>query len=90
MTAKSLYDAGLAAVLAGQASIDLAELTAADSTAIAALIGWRRAALQKGRALTFTNVPANLRSLAALYGVAELLQTGSAAAAPQRADLPHH
>ncbi len=89
-TAKAIYQAGLAAIRAGQASIDLADLTTADSAAIAALIGWRRAAMQQGRALALINLPAGLQSLAALYGVAELLQDASAATAPQRADLPHH
>lgn len=91
-TAKSLYEAGLAAIRAGQTSIDLADLAVADSTAIAALVGWRRAALRQGGTLAFTNVPVNLHSLATLYGVAELLQDvpGTDRMAGARADLPHH
>jgi phospholipid transport system transporter-binding protein len=88
-TARSLYETGLAAIRAGQTSIDLADLTNADSTAIAALVGWRRAALHQGSALSFANVPANLHSLATLYGVAELLGDAPAVAA-RRTDLPHH
>jgi len=91
-TARAIYQAGLAAISAGQTSIDLADLGQADSTAVAALVGWRRAALSQGSALVFTNSPANLRSLAALYDVAELLLVSPAAAsgATQRTDLPHH
>jgi phospholipid transport system transporter-binding protein len=88
-TAKPLYEAGLEAIRAGQTSIDLADLTNADSTAIAALIGWRRAALRQGSALAFANVPANLHSLATLYGVAELLRDAAEPTAGRR-DLPHH
>ena len=43
-TARSLYAAGLAAIRAGQTSIDLGDLDKADSTAVAVLVGWRRAA----------------------------------------------
>lgn len=91
-TANAIYQAGLAAIRAGQTSIDLAALDLADSSAVAVLVGWQRAALRQGRAITFTNAPANLRSLAALYGVAELLLDAPATAvgALQRTDLPHH
>lgn len=88
-TAKPLYEAGLAAIRAGQTTIDLADLTTGDSVAIAALIGWQRAAIRQGSTLAFANVPANMQSLARLYGVAELLQAIPGAAA-SRADLPHH
>lgn len=72
-TAKAIYQAGLVAIRAGQTSIDLTDLVQADSSAVAALVGWQRAALRQGSALVFTNLSANLLSLAALYGVAELL-----------------
>ncbi|QAU35833.1 STAS domain-containing protein [Janthinobacterium sp. 17J80-10] len=94
-TAKSLYAAGLAAIRAGQTSVDLAGLDLADSSAVAALIGWQRAAGRQGSTLTFTNMPANLHSLVTLYGVADLLLAAPvavpAATNPaQRTDLPHH
>ena len=69
-TIKAMYAAGLAAIRAGQASIDLAGVTAVDSTAVAAMVGWQRAAQQQGVKLDFQNLPANLQSLATLYGVA--------------------
>ncbi len=71
--AKTALDAGLSAIEAGQTEIDLAQLTAVDSAAVATLIAWRRAALNRGATLSFTNAPANLHSLAELYGVADLL-----------------
>lgn len=94
-TAKSLYQAGLAAIRAGQTSVDLADLDRADSSAVAALVGWRRAAGRQGSPLVFVNMPDNLRSLAILYGLADLLlevpaSAPVAAQAIQRTDLPHH
>jgi phospholipid transport system transporter-binding protein len=71
--AKTTLDAGLSAIAGGQTEIDLAQLTAVDSAAVATLIAWRRAAVARGVPLAFTNPPANLRSLAELYGVADLL-----------------
>lgn len=52
------------------ASIDLAGLTAFDSSALAVLAALRREA---GGTLHFANPHANLRQLAALYGVDALL-----------------
>ncbi|MBS0309488.1 MAG: STAS domain-containing protein [Proteobacteria bacterium] len=73
-TIQPICAAGLAAIKAGQSTIDLSDVNTVDSSAVAALIAWRRAALQQGKVLSFTNLPANLHSLAALYGVADLLR----------------
>lgn len=89
--AKIALEAGLRAIEAGQEDIDLAQVTALDSAAVATLLAWRRAAQQRGSALRFKNLPASLQSLAALYGVADLLQSTSAATEPEsRGDSPHH
>jgi phospholipid transport system transporter-binding protein len=74
-TAKTTLAAGLQAIESGQNEIDLAQLTAVDSAAVATLLAWQRAAKKLGRTLVFTNLPHNLQSLAQLYGVAELLQS---------------
>ncbi len=71
--AKATLDAGLAAIEGGQTEIDLAQLTAVDSAAVATLIAWKRAAVARGAALEFKNFAPNLQSLAELYGVADLL-----------------
>lgn len=68
------YATGLDAIAKGQREIDLGKVTAVDSTAVAALVGWQRAARSHGRELAFVNMPANLDSLARLYGVADLLK----------------
>jgi phospholipid transport system transporter-binding protein len=86
--AKTALDAGLHAIRSGETVIDLADVTAVDSAAVATLLAWRRAARKQGQSLTFNHFPANLQSLAELYGVADLLH--STAPVPARADLPHH
>lgn len=89
--AQTVLDAGLRAIADGQHQIDLGDLTAVDSSAVATLLAWQRAARESGKALTFSNFPANLQSLIALYGVGELLQpTTVTHSADSRADLPHH
>ena len=59
--------------------IDFAEVTGVDSSAVALLLEWRRRAQQRGKTLTYVNLPANLLALARLYGVAELIQPAAAA-----------
>ncbi|HJU71134.1 MAG TPA: STAS domain-containing protein [Paucimonas sp.] len=70
---KTLED-GLCAIQSGQTEINLAQLTEIDSSAVAALLAWQRAARERQQALTFTNLPPNLQSLVQLYDVAELLR----------------
>lgn len=57
----------------GVAAFDLAGLDRVDSSALSALLGWRRAAAGEGRSVRFLNLPASLLGLAKLYGVAELI-----------------
>jgi phospholipid transport system transporter-binding protein len=71
--AKANLEAGLQAIASGQTDIDLTGLTLIDSSAVAVLLAWRRAALSKGAALQFHHVPHNLQSLIDLYGVDALL-----------------
>ena len=53
--------------------VDLAGVTEVDSAALSLLLEWRRLASAEQRAIEITNLPANLRTLADLYGVSELL-----------------
>lgn len=71
--ARQTLEAGLKAIASGQADIDLAFLNTVDSSAVAVLLAWRRAAQEKGAALRFHHVPHNLQSLIGLYGVDTLL-----------------
>lgn len=65
--------AGRAKAAAGEMTVDLSAVSEADSAALALLFDWMRTAREGGHTLTVTGVPAGLRSLAALYGVDELL-----------------
>lgn len=58
---------------APEVTLDLAGVTEVDSSALSLLLEWRREALRNGRAIRYLNLPANLRSLAELYGVVDLL-----------------
>ena len=58
---------------APEVTIDLAAVTEVDSAALSLLLEWRREAGRNGRAIRYLNLPANLRSLAELYGIIELL-----------------
>lgn len=51
--------------------IDLAQVTAVDSSAVSMLLEWQRKAHSHNRQLHFTNLPQTLKSLAQLYGVSE-------------------
>ena len=53
--------------------IDLSAVTDVDSTALSVLFEWRRAAQQKKLHVSFRNLPDSMKSLAALYGVADLV-----------------
>ncbi len=53
--------------------LDAAALTDFDSSALAVLLGVRRRVLQAGAQLQLTGAPPQLRDLATLYGVSELL-----------------
>ena len=57
--------------------IDLAAVTEVDSTALSVLFEWRRAAQQKKLRISFRNLPDSMQSLAALYGVADLVAPGA-------------
>lgn len=56
-------------------TIDFSAITDVDSSAVALLLEWRREAARQGKSLHFVNLPANLLSLAELYGVTGLIQT---------------
>lgn len=55
-------------------AIDFSAITEVDSSAVALLLEWRREAARRGKGLYFVNLPANLLSLAELYGVTGLIQ----------------
>ncbi len=72
-TAKAVLEAGLARIAAGATRVDCAPLERFDSSALAVLLAWRRAAQARRIDLTITQLPAGLVSLAEAYGVTSLL-----------------
>ncbi len=79
-SAKTALVAGLRAIEGGQTEIDLAQLTVVDSSAVATLLAWKRAARARQQSLVFRNIPPSLHRLAQLYNVADLLYPDSSAA----------
>jgi phospholipid transport system transporter-binding protein len=70
---QSLLEEGARRIQGPEVTLDLAGVTEVDSTAVSLLLEWRRQAARASRSLRYLNVPRNLRSLAELYGVTELL-----------------
>ena len=78
-TAAQLLEAARAPLAGDVREIDLGEVTEVDSSLLAVLFAWMREAKERGRPLGFLRLPADLKSLAQLYGVAELLPQEAAA-----------
>lgn len=72
-TAAFAADGSPADLSGSNLEMDLSGVTEADSSAIALLFEWLRRARGQNANLVFTNMPANLTTLAALYGVVELI-----------------
>jgi phospholipid transport system transporter-binding protein len=72
-SAKAALSAGLARIASGASAVDCASLTRFDSSALAVLLAWQRAAHERGATLSVLNLPAALASLARAYGVDSLL-----------------
>lgn len=53
--------------------IDFAGVTDIDTSTISLILEWKRRAQRENQTIQFTNLPANLNSLSALYGVNELI-----------------
>ena len=86
--AESALQDGLRAITAGQTQFDLSKVAAVDSSAVAVLLNWQRAAVAASSAVRFSNVPASLISLMQVYGVDGLLAVDIPALAIQ--EPSHH
>lgn len=75
-TATRLLEEGSEALVAPETVVDLAGVTEVDSSGLAVLFGWQRAAQSVGRSIRVENPPDSLLSLAGLYGVSDLLPLG--------------
>jgi phospholipid transport system transporter-binding protein len=73
-----LVEEARAPLAGGVRAVDLGEVTELDSSLLAVLIAWLREAKAEGRTLTYARLPQDLRTLAQLYGVAQLLPQDAA------------
>ncbi len=71
--ALALREDGLRLFTHTEVTLDLSGVTEVDSSAVSLLFEWRRAALAANRSIRYVNLPDNLKSLAQLYGVTELV-----------------
>lgn len=71
--ARALLERGSDMLREGGRVFDLAAVGEVDSSGLAVVFGWSRVAAAAGQTLRIVNPPANLTSLAELYGVTELL-----------------
>ena len=69
----AVLDEGRRTLTASEVTVDLSGVTEVDSTCVSLLLEWRRGAQRNKRTIRYTNLPHNLKSLMALYGVSELL-----------------
>jgi phospholipid transport system transporter-binding protein len=74
-SAKAALAAGLQRIAAGANGVDCAPLAQFDSSALAVLLAWERAAQARGIKFEVVNLPAGLASLAQAYGVDTLIST---------------
>ena len=63
----------------GQITVDASRLTRFDSSALAVLLACRREALSKNKTFVVSHMPDQLRQLARVYGVSDLLQSADGA-----------
>lgn len=76
--ARSVLEEGLGLLDGNDMRVDFGQVQEVDSSAVSVLLEWARAAEGKRR-LTYVRLPENLKSLAGLYGVLELLPLEDAA-----------
>ena len=71
--AAAVLEASQALPLPVSGVVDFSGLMHADSAALAVMIALRRRGTEEGRTLAIRNIPPSLRSLAAVYGIDDLL-----------------
>jgi len=71
--ASELLATGSASLAEGETVFDLAAVTEVDSSSLAVIFGWLRAAQRQNRQMRIVNPPQDMLSLAEVYGVKDLL-----------------
>ena len=72
--ANALLAEGLKLFVRDGMAVDLSQLEEVDSSAVSLVLEWLREAQRNQRKLRFTHLPDNLKSLATLYSVLDLIQ----------------
>ena len=72
-TVSSILAASKSLNMEASTTVDFAQVKDIDTAAISLILEWQRRALKENQQLKLANLPANLLSLAQLYGVAELI-----------------
>jgi phospholipid transport system transporter-binding protein len=70
---QAVLEAGHERFRADEVSVDLGQVTEVDSASVSLLLQWVREAQSQGRRLRYLNLNSNVKSLAVLYGVIDLL-----------------
>lgn len=76
--ANALLAEGLKLFVRDGLVVDLSQLEEVDSSAVSLVLEWLREAQRNQRKLSFTHLPDNLKSLATLYSVLDLIQPAEA------------
>ena len=63
---------GVQAIATGEREVDLSAVESSDSSLLACILAWHRAAHAAGVTLSVMNPPAQVRGLAMLYGVEKI------------------
>jgi phospholipid transport system transporter-binding protein len=69
----TLLETSKSLVLSAETTIDFAQVTDIDTSTISLILEWKRRAKRENQSIKLANLPANLKSLTQLYGVAELI-----------------
>jgi phospholipid transport system transporter-binding protein len=72
-TVSNLLTASKSLALGTETTIDFAQVTDIDTSTISLILEWKRRAMREKQTIKLANLPANLKSLTQLYGVAELI-----------------
>lgn len=72
-TIPAIFTFGLQHLASENMKVDFSQVEAVDSAAVSLLLGWVRAARRLGHNLSVTGLPDDLKSLAQLYGVIDML-----------------
>lgn len=68
-----LLEAGRGYCVANDVTLDFSGVDEVDSSALALILEYRRAAESAGKRVTVSNLPASLKTMADLYGVTDLI-----------------